>query len=209
VPGPVTVADVDAFGDSVMRGAHEVCKAMRPVMPNIYVSAQGSRQLSSMASEIRARKADGRLAPIVVIHAGTNGTLNSAELNQLVNDLSDRRLVVLVTVKAYATPTARVNTNNSYIWAAASSHANVAVADWFSASKDHNEYFNDDQLTHLSGTGCIVYANVIAAKVRSAPPIPDPTPTPEPSPEPSTSPQPSVTPVSQGLHAIKGATRGP
>jgi hypothetical protein len=179
VPGPATGYAVSAYGDSVMLGA---VSQMRAVMPNISINADISLRLSHMASSIRTAKANGSLAPIVVIHAGTNGDLTVSAYDALLTDLADRRLVVLITIKiSRPIDATRMANNNGVIWTAASHHANVVVADWYSLSLPHDEWFNDSWLAHLGTSGRIAYANLIASKVRDAPPAPAPDPTQTPS----------------------------
>jgi hypothetical protein len=152
---------ISAFGDSVMMGA---VSSMASVMPNLDADAAGSRQFTrDMAPAVRTKLSDGTLGRIVVIHAGQNGRLNEADVNQLLSELSDRTLVILVTVTLPRYP-GQERDNNQVITTVGPRFPNVVVADWKSYGASHPEWFSADG-THLSGSGRVAYAQFIAATI--------------------------------------------
>jgi hypothetical protein len=159
----VVPAGVDAFGlsttavgDSVMLAARN---AMKDMFPGVTLDAHVSRQPSEIFDRIRARKALGQLGDVVVIGAGTNGTIKTADLLALLSELSDRSRIVLVNVHA------------DRPWVAQSNHAidnaiarfgsaNVRLADWNAYSQGHSDWFYADGI-HTKGAGSTAYAQLI------------------------------------------------
>ncbi|MFL6171136.1 MAG: hypothetical protein ACJ711_15790, partial [Ornithinibacter sp.] len=86
-----------AVGDSVMLAA---APALDAQIAKITVDADVSRSPQVIFDRIRERKRLGRLGDVVVIGAGTNGRLRSADLTSVLNLLEDRRRVILVTCHA-------------------------------------------------------------------------------------------------------------
>lgn len=145
---------VTAVGDSVMLGARV---AVERDLPKATLDAAVSRQATEMYQRIRQRKAAGKLASVVVIHAGTNGPAYKQDLFPLLRDLSDRQRVVLVSTHM---PNKWMADSNNSIQAAAAQFPNVRVADWAAASDGHREYFVFDG-THLTMAGGRAYAATI------------------------------------------------
>ena len=110
---------------------------------------------------VRAARANGTLAPIVVIHSGDNGVIRNNDLHRLVDELSDRTLVVLVTIKL---PMTLQQMNNEVILDAARGHRNVVIADWAAASGGHPEWFASDSI-HLRTDGATAFAQLIARAI--------------------------------------------
>lgn len=146
---------VTAVGDSVMLGARV---AVERDLPKATLDAAVSRQATEMYQRIRQRKAAGKLAPVVVIHAGTNGPAYKQDLFPMLRDLSDRQRVVLVSTHM---PNKWMADSNNSIQAAAAEFPNVRVADWAAASEGHREYFVFDG-THLTMAGGRAYAATIS-----------------------------------------------
>jgi peptidoglycan/LPS O-acetylase OafA/YrhL len=148
-----------AVGDSVMLAAR---KALATTFPSFMkVDAHISRQPSEIFDRIRARKATGQLGDVVVIHAGTNGPIKTAELIALVGQLSDRSRVILVTCHG---DRSWIPQSNAAIAVTARYFAgtNVRVADWNAASAQHRDWFYSDGI-HTKSTGSQAYADVIKA----------------------------------------------
>jgi peptidoglycan/LPS O-acetylase OafA/YrhL len=164
---PVTLAaGVDAFGlsttavgDSVMLAAR---RSLLTTFPSIItVDAHISRQPIEIYDRIRARRAAGQLGDVVVIHAGTNGPIHTADLVAIVRELQDRSRVVLVTCHG---DRPWIGQSNNAVWAVAKlfAGANVRVADWAAASAPHREWFYADGI-HTKSAGSAAYAALIRA----------------------------------------------
>jgi peptidoglycan/LPS O-acetylase OafA/YrhL len=150
---------ISAFGDSVMMGARQ---SMGSLMPNITVLATGSAQFPVIYERIREARANGTLGEIVVIHHGNNGRLAAPELDQMLSELTDRTLVVLLTVKLPYP--AQQAANNQVLNDVAAAYPNTVVADWLAAGTPHPEWFISDG-THLKPAGGAAYAQFVAAAI--------------------------------------------
>ncbi|HET8971505.1 MAG TPA: acyltransferase family protein [Candidatus Nanopelagicales bacterium] len=154
--GPDLTGDpVTAVGDSVLLGAHY---AVERVLPEVTIDAAVSRQFGSVAARILARQKAGRLAPVLVIHTGTNGEIPADQLAALLDELSEETRVVLVNTHV---PRPWGDDSNAALAAAAQKYPNVVLADWAGASDGHREYFVEDGV-HLTQPGGRAYSAVIA-----------------------------------------------
>ncbi len=151
-----------AVGDSVMLAARQ---ALIATFPRVTVDAAISRQSDVIYDRVRARLYAGQLGRVVVIHAGTNGTIKESDLVSLLSVLKDRARVVLVTCRA---PRPWIAQSNAAIWAAARRFpgGNVRVADWNALSAGHRDWFYDD-LIHTKAAGAAQYAALIRQTMAS------------------------------------------
>jgi hypothetical protein len=145
-----------AVGDSVMLAARN---AMKDTFPGLTLDAHVSRQPSEIFDRIRARKTLGQLGDVVVIGAGTNGAIKTADLLALLSALSDRSRIVLVNVHADRPWVAQSNRAIDNAIAQFGS-ANVRLADWNSYSQGHRDWFYADGI-HTKGAGSTAYAQLI------------------------------------------------
>jgi peptidoglycan/LPS O-acetylase OafA/YrhL len=147
-----------AVGDSVMIAAN---KALIKAIPGITVDANLSRMPEDIFARIQARKKAGKLGDVVVIGAGTNGRIRSADIVAILNLLKDRKRVILVTCHA---DRSWVTQSNASIRSAARQFAggNVRVADWDAYAADHREMLYGDGI-HPRGGGTTAYAALIKA----------------------------------------------
>jgi len=155
---PVVVQPVTAVGDSVLLGA---APAMLAQFRAVVIDAHISRQPREVFDEVRTLKKAGRLAAVVVVHAGTNGLVTTKDLSALLTDLKDRTRVVLM------------NTAADRSWRAYSDRSfalvvphfpNVVLVDWNALSAGHRDWFVSDGV-HLTKDGARAYAAAIAAAV--------------------------------------------
>jgi hypothetical protein len=151
----LAVGPVTAVGDSVLLGAHV---AVERVLRKVTVDAAVARQFGSVAARIIARQKAGRLAPVVVIHTGTNGVIPANELADLLGELTDNTRVVLVNTHV---PRSWGEESNDALAAAAAKYPNVVLADWAAVAQGRREYFAPDGV-HLTQPGGRAYAAVIA-----------------------------------------------
>lgn len=156
----LTRVPVTAIGDSVLLGARD---EVTRLMPKLTIDAAISRQADGVASRIKARKAAGQLADVVVIHTGTNGPAYAATLEPMMRELSDRARVVVVNLHM---PDKWMAESNGVISAQVAKHSNARLADWAAASAGHREYFYPDG-THTTPVGSRAYATVIAEVLRA------------------------------------------
>lgn len=142
------------FGDSVVLSARD---SLRSVIGKVSIDAAVSRQPKVIAERIRARRAEQRLGTAVVIHMGTNGIVQEADLKPILEELSDRSRVVVVNVRV---PRVWMKPTNKMISSLVTQYPNVRLVDWSAASKGHKGYFAPDGV-HLTKTGAEVFATLI------------------------------------------------
>ena len=131
--------------------------AIYDAIPGSKVDAAVSRFPGAFTGRIARTKNHGRLADIVVIHAGTNGVMPESILRAMLDQLTDRKKVVVVNT---AVPRSWRGPDNAVIDAVAPDYPNVVVVDWNSAAKGHPEWFVSDGV-HLTGAGAKAYAELI------------------------------------------------
>ena len=160
---PVLAAGEDAFGltftavgDSVLLGARA---SVLETFPGSVVDAQVSRPSWEVFKRILDRRAAGKLGAVVVIHTGTNGSIDEQQLDDLLQVLQDRSRVVLVTVKAPRSWTAE---DNAIIRRLAEKYAatNVRLADWEADSAGRRDWFYADGI-HMKPAGADAYAQLL------------------------------------------------
>jgi peptidoglycan/LPS O-acetylase OafA/YrhL len=147
------------FGDSVVLGARESLKA---VMGEISIDAAVSRQPEEIAERIRTRRDEKRLGPDVVIHMGTNGIVQEEDLKPILEELSDRRRVVVVNVRV---PRVWMKPTNEMIESLVVQYPNVRLANWNAVSKGKKGYFAPDGV-HLTKKGAKVFGTLVNETLR-------------------------------------------
>jgi peptidoglycan/LPS O-acetylase OafA/YrhL len=148
---------LSGIGDSVMLGARSTLK---DVIPGTKVDAAVSRFPGAFIGRLKRYVDKDQLAPVVVLHPGTNGVLPEAMMRQMLDILKDTPRVVVVNdnmPRSWRTP------NNDVIDKVVPDYQNAVIADWYAASKDHPEYFASDGI-HLTTKGAKAYAKLIKKK---------------------------------------------
>jgi lysophospholipase L1-like esterase len=146
--------NLSALGDSVMLGARTVLKE---TIPGTKVDAAVSRFPGAFIGRLKKYVARDKLADVVVLHPGTNGTLPADMMREMLDILKDTPTVVVVNTnmpRSWRTP------NNKVIANIVPDYPNAVIADWYAASKDHPEYFVSDGI-HLTAKGARAYAKLI------------------------------------------------
>jgi len=144
------------IGDSVMLGAKQELRARGFGV----VDAVVSRQFYRAPALVRYWRRQERLPEDVVIHLGTNGTVNLTDCYQAVR-AAGRRKVFLVNLKV---PRSWRAEDNQRLHHCAKHFPNAYLIDWYGHSHDHPGWFASDGY-HLSGTGRIAYATLIKREV--------------------------------------------
>jgi hypothetical protein len=125
------------------------------------VNAEVGRQFSAGAALI-VRKADrGTLPTRVVVHLGTNGPIDPADCDVIVDAAARGRRLFLVTVRV---PRGWQDENNETLRACAATSRRVHVIRWFAHSDRHDEWYADDGY-HLNADGQAAYATYLEARV--------------------------------------------
>jgi lysophospholipase L1-like esterase len=155
-PAPVAAGAALCIGDSVMLGAgpeHANTLALCGT-----VDATVSRQMSEGAAAVAAH---APYPDTVVVHLGSNGTVDPADVDAVARELQGVPRVVLATVQLNGGRSWEGQAN-AEIAAAAGRYPNVGLADWKAASDGHPEYFGSDGI-HLTTGGAQAYAATLAA----------------------------------------------
>lgn len=143
------------IGDSVLLGASD--HLLRRI-DGVEIDAAVGRQVKGGLARLADLKSRRALADTVVIHLGTNGFLGERPVRELLAQLSDRKTVILVNVKA---PRRWERPNNTIIAQISREYPNVRVLDWHAIGRRHSDYFAADHV-HLSGKGIIVISSEIS-----------------------------------------------
>jgi hydrogenase maturation factor len=156
--GGVRIARL-ALGDSVMLGA-----APALAESGFTVDAVESRDFVNGLDTIEILNTQDRLGDIVVVHLGTNGTIDDDDMTQMMEALKDVPQVLLVTVDIPRDWTAD---NNSLIYDAAAAYPNVSLLDWAGLhdSCPGDCFYNDG--FHLRPDGQAYYVNLINAAIEN------------------------------------------
>jgi lysophospholipase L1-like esterase len=152
------VGPVSAIGDSVMLGAAGKLERAIPTLTTI--DAEVGFQASAANDVLAARRDAGELGEVVVVHIGSNGVYTAEQFDETMRALEGVRRVVFVNVNV---PRAWEQPNNEVISEGVRRYPNAVLADWYSASVDHPEYFVEDGV-HLQIEGQRAYAQLIAGQ---------------------------------------------
>ena len=121
-----------------------------------------SRQPGVVFARIRIRAASSPLPPVIIIGAGTNGTIEAPKLMKLLTFLRDRSVVVLMTDRA---DRSWISGNNAAIMAAyqqfGPGKGNVRLADWQSYSAGHRDWLYADGIHPKPPIGPTQYAALL------------------------------------------------
>jgi peptidoglycan/LPS O-acetylase OafA/YrhL len=170
-PGPQRIhgRQVTAIGDSVMLAA---AQELHSVLPGVYIDAQVSRQMTTGLAEVSSLATDGLLRRVVIVGLGTNGTVTSGQIRNLLAEIGPGRKLVLVNTYE-ARPWEHAD--NSVIGAAARKYPNVVLANWHATIAHRTSLLWGDGV-HPRPSGARLYAKVVAAAVQAAASVPSAAP---------------------------------
>jgi peptidoglycan/LPS O-acetylase OafA/YrhL len=217
-PGPPRIhgRQVTAIGDSVMLAS---AQQLHSALPGIYIDAQVSRQMAAGLAEVSSLATEGLLRHVVIVGLGTNGTVTSGQIRDLLAEIGPSRELVLVNTYE-ARPWEHAD--NSVIGAAARRYPNVVLANWHATIAHRTNLLWGDRV-HPRPPGARLYAKVVAAAVQatasaSAPaghsptsgafPGQSPTSGASPGPTPTSGASPGPTPTPGSSAGRGGATAG-
>jgi peptidoglycan/LPS O-acetylase OafA/YrhL len=160
IPGSkVTGSEVTAIGDSVMLAS---APQLDQALPGISINAQVSRQMGAGLGLVRSLAASAALRPVVVVGLGTNGTVSTAQVSQLIAMIGPHRRLVLINTFV---PRPWQNGDNEVLAAAAREHANVVLANWYATIEHHTNLLWSD-MVHPRPAGAPLYAQMVASAVQ-------------------------------------------
>ena len=146
------------IGDSVMLGSYQELK--ETFKKEALVDAKESRQITALPEILKEHK-DLVSYQQIVIGLGTNGVITDEAIEQTMSLLKDKK-VYWVNIKA---PTGWQDTINATLATLPNQYSNITMIDWYSESKNHPEFFYDDE-THLNESGRTAYAKYIASVIQ-------------------------------------------
>jgi hypothetical protein len=143
---PTNIEKLTAIGDSVLLGAKQMIQA---ALPGAKIYADVSKQAASILQEIQTMHAKHALAPIVLIHLGTNGYVTQKQLRAMLSLLREQELVIVMNSHV---PRPWMRPNNRLIDEVLPDFHNAMLANWNQISEHHPEYFVSDGV-HLTIRG--------------------------------------------------------
>ena len=128
-------------------------------IPGVSIDGLVSRQFESGIAVVQADRGAGTLGSVLVIELGTNGSVTSDDVDAMMQAAAGVKRVVFVNVDV---PRSWEASDNAALAAGVARYPGVAVlADWYSLSSPHPEWFTADQV-HLNPTGASAMATLIA-----------------------------------------------
>ena len=152
------------IGDSVSLRAVD---SFDGVFPHSHIDAEKGRQFDAGRATFEGYLQQNLAGKIVVFALGTNGLVTDDQIDAIMADAGDKRIVVFVNTRS---PQPWVGSTNQAIANAATRYKNVRVIDWYGYSANRNDLFDGDG-THLSTTGVTEYLNLIHDAVKKDLPV--------------------------------------
>jgi hypothetical protein len=119
-------------------------------IPGARIDGMVSRQFETGIGVVQADRAAGTLGNVLIVELGTNGTVTPADFDAMMQAASGVERVVFVNVDV---PRAWEAEDNAVLAAGVARYPGVAVlADWYTLSSGHPEWFTPDQV-HLEPAG--------------------------------------------------------
>lgn len=156
--------DLLMIGDSVSLRAVD---SFDGVFPHSHIDAEKGRQFDAGRATFEGYLQQNLAGKIVVFALGTNGLVTDDQIDAIMADAGDKRIVVFVNTRS---PQPWVGSTNQAIANAATRYKNVRVVDWYGYSANRNDLFDGDG-THLSATGVTEYLNLIHDAVKKDLPV--------------------------------------
>lgn len=156
--------DLLMIGDSVSLRAVD---SFDGVFPHSHIDAEKGRQFDAGRATFEGYLQQNLAGKIVVFALGTNGLVTDNQIDAIMADAGDKRIVVFVNTRS---PQPWVGSTNQAIANAATRYKNVRVIDWYGYSANRNDLFDGDG-THLSATGVTEYLNLIHDAVKKDLPV--------------------------------------
>lgn len=156
--------DLLMIGDSVSLRAVD---AFDGVFPHSHIDAEKGRQFDAGRATFEGYIQQNLAGKIVVFALGTNGLVTDDQIDAIMADAGDQRIVVFVNTRS---PQPWVGSTNQAIANAAKRYKNVRVIDWYGYSTNRNDLFDGDG-THLSTAGVTEYLKLIRDAVKKDLPV--------------------------------------
>ncbi len=150
---------VTVIGDSVMADASH---SIQQVMPSAYVDAKVGRQGSQAPEIIKGLKKKGRLQKIVVLNLGTNGMMSTSTVSRILSAIGPHHQIYWV--NSHIPTKDWQGAVNKLILSVARKRGDVYLVDWYSLSKDHQNWFASDNV-HMNVKGNVQFTRLIVTTI--------------------------------------------
>jgi len=153
---PPVAGPVSAVGDSIMI---DIQPYLQADLPGVSVDGVVSRQFETGIGVVQADRAAGTLGSVLIVELGTNGSVTSSDFDAMMQAAAGVKRVVFVNLDV---PRPWEAPDNAVLAAGVARYPGVAVlADWYTLSTPHPEWFTPDQV-HLEPAGAQAMAALIA-----------------------------------------------
>jgi len=149
--------DYTFIGDSVMEGASDLILAT--FGENIYIDTEQSRNVEDGPEIIDMLAEEGNLAPIVIIHLGTNRLFEEDHFQTLMETLANHQITQIYIINVRR-PIRWEMLANKRLDEVVSNWDQAILLDWYTISEHKPGYFGEDQV-HLTTYGKKAYLNLI------------------------------------------------
>lgn len=154
-PGTTTLKPgVLAIGESVMLGAQG---GMKETFKKVAIDAAVGRQAADIEARAAELAAAGALRETVILHTGSNGYVERAQLKQILESLSAAQRIVVVNVDV---PREWQDPNNALIAEMVAQTPNAVLADWHTRAQLEGDVHVRDGI-HLTEAGVAAYTDTI------------------------------------------------
>lgn len=150
---------VTVIGDSVIADA---AKNIQQVMPAAYVDAQVGRQGSQAPEIIKDLKKQGYLQKIVVLNLGTNGMMSTTTVAKIIHAIGPGHQIYWV--NSHIPTKDWQGAVNKLILKVARQRGDVYLVDWYSLSKNHQNWFANDNV-HMNEQGNVQFTRLIVTTI--------------------------------------------
>lgn len=155
-------APATLLGDSVLLAASN---AIAQHVNVVNLDAEVGRQANHIRERALAMAKEGKLSPTVILDLGNNGTVEEPTLRSILESLKACERVVVINARV---PRPWQDDNNALLARVVPTYPNAVVADWFSESAGHSEYFAADGV-HPHAAGAKAYASAVLSALLSIP----------------------------------------
>jgi len=149
--------DYTFIGDSVMEGVSGMLLAT--FGENIYIDTEQSRNVEDGPEIIDTLAEEGNLAPIVIIHLGTNRLFEEDHFQSLLETLVNHQVTQIYIINVRR-PIRWESLANKRLEEVISKWDQAILLDWYTKSENKPGYFGEDQV-HLTTYGKKAYLTLI------------------------------------------------
>ena len=153
--------DITVIGDSIM---FNVQRFLKPEYPNMYIQCKVSFQIWHAQETIQEIKKNNKLGDIVIVELGTNGYCTQKTLHKIIDEIGKDRKIIFCSARIPGNGEPAVNRS---IRDVVKKMSNTVLADWYSVSAHHDEYFVRDGV-HTTASGSKAYAAMLQSAIAIA-----------------------------------------